>query len=145
MSRGRFSISVFTMVISADTAAGISCGSKDSSVSSTCENSSVTASSSVGSSSPTAVSRASSAVGRAATMFSITGVMFATTVLKASTMLLHSSSMSASASPKPTMRFDTADFSALTEPEIVASASFAVVPAMSMLSCMTWMASTTSA
>ena len=136
MISGRFSISALTTVMTADTAAGISCGSRDRSVFSTCENSFATVSSSVGSRSPTAVSRASSAVGRAAAMFSITGATFAITVLKASAMLLHSSSMSAFASPKPTMRFETADFSALTEPEIVASASFAVVPAMSMLSCM---------
>ena len=45
--------------------------------------------------------------------------------------------VSALASPNPTMRLDTADFSAFIEPEMVASASLAVVPAMSMLSCMT--------
>ena len=145
MSSGRFSISVFTMVIRACTAAGINCGRSERSVSSTWENSSVTDFSSVGSSSPTAVSSASSTVGSAAMMFSMTGVIFSTTVLNASTMLPHSSSMSALASPNPTMRLDTADFSALTEPDMVASASLAVVPAMSMLSCMTWMASTTSA
>ena len=112
---------------------------------STWENSSVTACRSVGRSPATASRSAPVAVGRAATMFSMTGVMFATTSLNASTTLPQSCSMSASAFPNPTTRFCIAACMELMEPEMVCSASFAVVPVMSMLVCITWMASTTSA
>ena len=66
-------------------------------------------------------------------MFWITGVMFLTTLLKASITSLQSFPMSASARPKPVIRFLIAPCIELTDPEIVCSASLAVVPVMSML------------
>ena len=96
ISNGRFSISVFTMVISASITTGdkfrqhgkygvqhlrkqVNHGIK-----------------SVGRSSPTVASRAFRAVGSAAIMFSITGVMLVSTSWNASTTLLQSISVSAS-------------------------------------------------
>ena len=134
MSSGRFSISVFTMVINASITTGISSGSMVSMVFSTWENRSTTVSNSVGRSSPTVESSAFRAVGSAEIMFSITGVMFVITSWKASTTLLHSISMSASASPKPIIRLSMAAFMAFIEPSMVCSASAAVAPATPMLS-----------
>ena len=77
--RGRFLIRVSTIVKSASVTAGIRLGSKFKSVSSTCENKSVTVERKVGNSSPTAPIIAFIAAGNAFTMFSMTGVMFLTT------------------------------------------------------------------
>ena len=73
------------------------------------------------------------AVGSAFTIFSMTGVMLVMTFFSASAIFPHSCSISASAFPKPTSRFFPAACKALMEPEMVCSASFAVVPVMSML------------
>ena len=145
INRGRFSISVFTMVISASITTGMSSGSMVSMVFSTCENRSTTVSKSVGRSSPTVANSAFRAVGRAAMIFSITGVILVSTSWNASTTLLQSISMSASALPKPTIRLSMAAFMEFKEPSMVCSASAAVAPATPMLSWMTWIASTTSA
>ena len=145
MISGRFSIIAFTIVMIACTAAGIRLGSSFTMVVSTSEKRPVTVCSSTVSSSPTASISAPATEGSAATMFWITGVMFLTTLLKASITSIQSFPMSASARPKPVIRFLIAPCMEPMDPEIVCSASFAVVPVMSMLVWITWMASTTSA
>ena len=133
MSSGRLSMIACVIVITACTAAGISWGSSSRMVVRSCEKSCVTVSSSVGSSSAMASNNVFVAVGSAFTIFSMTGVMLVMTFFSASAIFPHSCSISASAFPKPTSRFFPAACKALMEPEMVCSASFAVVPVMSML------------
>ena len=130
INKGRLSAIVSTICTTALAAAGASPGSISNKEVRTVSNSPVAASSKLGSSSSTDPRRASAATGRVFAMFSTTGVIFSTTLRNAADILSHNSSISASGFPNPAAKSDSDAFNIPIEPEMVSSASRAVVPVM---------------